>query len=78
MSNSLVPDQAGRFIEPVLGPKCLQKLSTDDTRRERVKAVSKTCEGQQSSQSSQFRNNMARFEITGSTGHFHHIFSCSL
>ena len=41
-------------------------------------AVSKTGEGQQSSQSSQFRNNIAMFEITESSGHIHHIFSCSL
>ena len=38
MSNSLVPDQAGRFVGPDLGPNCLQRLSADDTSRQRVEA----------------------------------------
>ena len=33
MSNSFDPDQAGHFVGPDLGPKCLQKLSADDTRK---------------------------------------------
>ena len=37
MSNSLDPDQAQRFVGPDLGPNCLQRLSTDDTSRQRVK-----------------------------------------
>ena len=37
MSNSLDPDQARRFVGPDLGPNCLQKLSADDTSRQRVK-----------------------------------------
>ena len=31
VSNSLDPDQAQHFVEPHLGPNCLQKLSADDT-----------------------------------------------
>ena len=31
VSNSLDPDQARYFVGPDLGPKCLQKLSADDT-----------------------------------------------
>ena len=37
MSNSLDPDQARHFVWPDLGPNCLQKLSADDTRMQRVK-----------------------------------------
>ena len=36
VSNSLDPDQARHFVGPDLGPNCLQKLSADDTRRQRV------------------------------------------
>ena len=36
VSNILDPDQAPHFVGPDLGPKCLQKLSADDTRRQRV------------------------------------------
>ena len=36
MSNSLGPDQAGRFVGPDLGPNCLPRLSADDTGRQRV------------------------------------------
>ena len=32
MSNNLGPDQTQHFVEPDLGPNCLQKLSRDDTR----------------------------------------------
>ena len=39
MSNSLDPDQAGRFIGPDLGLNCLQRLSEDDTGRQGVKAI---------------------------------------
>ena len=31
------PDQARRFVGFDLGPNCLQRLSADDTRRQRVK-----------------------------------------
>ena len=37
MSNSLDPDQARQFIGPDLGPNCLQRLSADDTGRQRIK-----------------------------------------
>ena len=30
------PDQFRRFVGPDLGPNCLQRLSADDTGRERV------------------------------------------
>ena len=33
VSNSLDPDQARHFVEPDLGPNCLQRLSADDTTR---------------------------------------------
>ena len=36
MSNSLDPDQAGRFVGPDLGPNCLPRLSADDTGSQRV------------------------------------------
>ena len=36
VSNSLDPDQARRFVGPDLGPKCLQRLSADDTSRQNV------------------------------------------
>ena len=36
VSNSLDPDQATRVFGPDLGPKCLQRLSADDTSRHRV------------------------------------------
>ena len=32
------PDQARHFVGPDLGPNCLQRLSTDDTRRQKVNA----------------------------------------
>ena len=35
MSKSLGPDQARRFIGPDLGPNYLQRLSADDTGRQR-------------------------------------------
>ena len=38
-SNSLDPDQARHFVGLDLGPNCLQRLSADDTRRQRVKVV---------------------------------------
>ena len=37
MANSLDPDQARHFIRPDLGPNCLQRLSADDTRSQKVK-----------------------------------------
>ena len=37
VSNSLDPDQAQHFVEPDLGPNCLQRLSADDTSRQRYK-----------------------------------------
>ena len=36
MSNSLDPDQDRQYVGPDLGPNCLQRLSADDTRRQRV------------------------------------------
>ena len=36
MSNILDPDQAWQFVGPGLGPNCLQSLSADDIRRQRV------------------------------------------
>ena len=36
MSNSLDPDKAPHFVEPDLGPNCLQKLPADDTRRSKL------------------------------------------
>ena len=36
VSNSLDPDQARHFVGPDLGPNCLQRLSEDDTCRQRV------------------------------------------
>ena len=37
MSNSLDPDQARHFFGPALGPNYLQRLSADDTSKQRVK-----------------------------------------
>ena len=37
MSNSLDPDRAPHFVRSGLGPDCLQGLSVDNTRRQRVK-----------------------------------------
>ena len=37
VSNSLDPDQAQHFVGPDLGPNCLQRLSADNTSRQRVK-----------------------------------------
>ena len=34
MLNSLDPDQTQRFVEPDLGPNCLQRLSADDPTRQ--------------------------------------------
>ena len=39
MSNSLDPDQARQIVGPDLGPICLQRLSADDTGRQRVKTI---------------------------------------
>ena len=36
VSNSLDPDQAKRNVGPDLGPKCLHRLSADNTSRQRV------------------------------------------
>ena len=36
MSSSLNPDHARRFVGPDLGPNCLQRLSADDTSKQRV------------------------------------------
>ena len=40
MPNSLDPDQARRFVGPDLGPNCLQRLSADNTSRQRVNTIS--------------------------------------
>ena len=44
MSNSLDPDQARQFVGPDLGPNCLNRLSADDTSRQRVMQASLNCE----------------------------------
>ena len=36
MSNIYDPEKAQHFLEPDLGPNCLQRLSADDTSRQRV------------------------------------------
>ena len=36
VSNSLDPDQAQQNVEPDLGPNCLQRLSADNTSKQRV------------------------------------------
>ena len=41
MSNCLDPDQARYFVGADLGPNCLQRLSADDTSRQRVKLSSR-------------------------------------
>ena len=41
MSNSLDPDQAGLFYVPDLSPICLQRLSADNTSRQRVNVYEK-------------------------------------
>ena len=38
VSNSLGPDQAPNFVVPELGQNCLQRLSADDTSRQRVRS----------------------------------------
>ena len=35
-SNSLNPNQARNFVVPDLDPKCLQRLTADETSRQRV------------------------------------------
>ena len=37
VSNSLNPDQARHFVGPDLDPNCLQRLSADDTSKQRVR-----------------------------------------
>ena len=44
MSNSLDPDQARHFVWPDLGLNCLQRLSADDTSRQKSKTI--VCRGQ--------------------------------
>ena len=49
VSNSLDPNQARPFVWPILGPYCLQKLSTENTNRQRInlsayKTLSLNCE----------------------------------
>ena len=39
VSNGLDPDQAQHFVGPDLGPNCLQRLSADDTSRQRIKTL---------------------------------------
>ena len=38
VSKSLDPDQARHFVGPDLGPNCLQRISADDTCKQRVKS----------------------------------------
>ena len=35
-TNSVDPGQARHFVRPDLGPNCLQRLSADDTSKQRV------------------------------------------
>ena len=37
MSNRLDPEQARHFVWPDLGPTCLQRLSADNTSKQKVK-----------------------------------------
>ena len=37
MSNSLDQDQVRHFVGPDLGPNCLQRLSADNTYKQRIK-----------------------------------------
>ena len=39
MSNSLDPDQARHFVGPDLEPNCLQRVTADDTSRQRVNVI---------------------------------------
>ena len=39
VSSILDPDQVLQFVVPDLGSNCLQRLSADDTRRQRIKRV---------------------------------------
>ena len=39
VSNSLDPDQDQHSVGPDLGPNCLQRLSADDTSRQKVDRV---------------------------------------
>ena len=39
LSNSLDPDQAQHHVGPDQGPNCLQRLSADDTSRQRFNAL---------------------------------------
>ena len=39
MSHSLDPDKAQHIVGPDLDPNCLQRLSADDTRRQKVKVT---------------------------------------
>ena len=41
MSNNLDPDQVRHFVGPDLDPNCLQRLSADDTRKQRIKTPCK-------------------------------------
>ena len=47
MSNSLVPDQDRLNVRLYLGPSCLQRLSADDTRKQRVKYFKAPIKNQQ-------------------------------
>ena len=42
VSNGLDQDQTRHFVGPDLGPNCLQRLSADDTSRQRVKLTLST------------------------------------
>ena len=42
VSNHLDPDQAKGFVKPDLDSNCLQRLSADDTRRQRVEVSMST------------------------------------
>ena len=42
VSNNLDPDQARHFVGPDLGPNCLQRLSADNTSKQRVNPLLQT------------------------------------
>ena len=47
MSNGLLPDQDRLNVRPDLGPNCLQRLSLDDTNKQRVRYFKAPIKNQQ-------------------------------
>ena len=54
MSNSLDPDQTRHSVGPDFGPNCLERLSADNTSRQRVKVSQSDHKGPVSSGSKLF------------------------